>query len=62
MRNPSDMRAQSDPLGESTQGASLAFRLGAILQGTVLGSLLAVAICQLIIVAGDVQIFRYQGF
>ena len=37
-------------------------RAGAVLQGLVLGPLVAVAVLNLIRVASDAQIFRYQGF
>jgi hypothetical protein len=37
-------------------------RAGAVLQGLILGSLAMVAILNLLRVASDAQIFRYQGF
>jgi hypothetical protein len=37
-------------------------RAGAVLQGLILGSLVTVAILNLLRVASDAQIFRYQGF
>lgn len=38
------------------------WRLGAILQGLVLGMLVAAAIVELRSSAGDVRLFRYQNF
>jgi hypothetical protein len=35
---------------------------GALMQGFILGVLLALAIFNLAIIANDVRLFRYQGF
>lgn len=40
----------------------LARRIGAVLQGLLLGALVSVAILNLIEAASGAQIFRYQGF
>ena len=37
-------------------------RLGAVVQGLVFGGLLVVALLNLMRVASDAQVFRYQGF
>jgi hypothetical protein len=42
--------------------AVAARRLGAIVQGIVLGSALFVAICKMLAVANEAHVFRYQGF
>ena len=36
--------------------------MGVALQALILGSLLAVAVVQLICAAGGIEVFRYQGF
>ena len=40
----------------------VAFHLGAILHGLALGLLLFLALWALLETAGDVRVFRYQGF
>jgi hypothetical protein len=40
----------------------IARRAGAIVQGLVLGAALFVAICKMLAVANDSQVFKYQGF
>ena len=36
--------------------------VGAVLQGLVLGLLVFAAVIQLLALAGDLRVFRYQGF
>ena len=36
--------------------------VGAVVRGVVLGSLLMIAIIELVRTSGAVQVFRYQGF
>ncbi len=41
---------------------SFAHQLGAIVQGIVLGVLLAIALVQLAVMSSAAQVFRYQGY
>lgn len=45
-----------------SERTSPARRIGAVVQGLLLGALVAVAILNLIEAASGAQIFRYQGF
>jgi hypothetical protein len=48
--------------GSDGRASRIAYRLGEIVQGLVYGSALTLAVCKLVTLANDTQIFRYQGF
>lgn len=50
--------------GEKTRGrwTTLGRRCGALIQGTVLGALLAMAVLELFAITSGAAIFVYQGF
>jgi hypothetical protein len=49
-------------VGDLQPYSGTARRVGAVCQGLILGVLVSVALINLLKVANDVQIFRYQGF
>ena len=54
---PSDLRDEASPPSHT-----VAYRLGEVLQGLVYGTTTWLAVCELLTLANDMQIFRYQGF
>ncbi len=58
MNGESKMQARA-PDGSASR---IAYRLGEVVQGLVYGSALTLAVCKLVTLANDTQIFRYQGF